>query len=288
MLKYNADFKSLLYMFVTTVMFIFLWQAESVNFLIYIWYLFMAVSVSVMAHNHNHLPMWRSKFMNVVTDLWITCFYGFPIFAWTPTHNQNHHKFVNKEPDFTKTYRYSEKNTIFTLLSYPAISGYFQQSSLLIYLKDRYKKNRQTFWLCILQIVVLVGWYLTFGLIDWWKALIYVFIPHQVSLFSVLIFNYVQHVHADEESDYNHSRNIMGALNFMLFNNGLHTVHHLNANMHWSLLREAHDKVDHLIDDSLKEQSFWWYLFRVYILGIFSPKARTKSMRLARIGETKE
>ncbi len=272
-------------MFVTTAMFIYLWQFGAGNALVYIWYLFMAVSVSVMAHNHNHLPMWKSNFMNVVTDLWITIFYGFPIFAWTPTHNQNHHKFVNKQPDYTKTYRYSEKNNIFTLLSYPTISGYFQQSALGVYLKDRYKKNRKTFWLCMLQITALVIWVATFLFLDWYKTLLYIIIPQQVSVFSVLIFNYVQHVHADEESAYNHSRNIMGGLNFMLFNNGLHTVHHLNANMHWSLLPEAHAKVDHLIDDSLKEQSFWWYILRVYILGIFSSKARTKSMRLARMGK---
>jgi hypothetical protein len=56
----------------------------------------------------------------------------------------------------------------------------------------------------------------------------------QVSLFAVLIFNYVQHVHADEESRYNHSRNFTGLLNAMLFNNGYHTIHHEHPGVHWN------------------------------------------------------
>lgn len=119
--------------------------------------------------------------------------------------------------------------------------------------------------------------------IDWRKALYFVIIPQQISLFSVLIFNYVQHVHANEESEWNHSRNFTGLLNFMLFNNGLHTVHHETAGLHWSQVPAEHKKVEHLIDDSLKERSFWWYIFRNYALGLFSKKYRTNSMRLQRI-----
>jgi hypothetical protein len=33
----------------------------------------------------------------------------------------------------------------------------------------------------------------------------------------------------------------------------------------------------------LKERSFWWYIFRNYMLGLFISKFRTDSMRLRRI-----
>jgi len=88
MLKHNADIKSLIYIFITTAMFITQWMWIGVNPFIYTWFLFMSVAVSVMTHNHNHLPMWRSKTMNILTDWWLTVFYGFPIFAWIPTHNK--------------------------------------------------------------------------------------------------------------------------------------------------------------------------------------------------------
>ncbi len=137
--------------------------------------------------------------------------------------------------------------------------------------------------LSIAQYVILVLWIGAALFIDWRKALYFVIIPQQISLFSVLIFNYVQHVHANEESEWNHSRNFTGLLNFLLFNNGLHTVHHETAGLHWSQVPAEHKKVEHLIDDSLKERSFWWYIFRNYVLGFFNKKYKTDSMRLQRI-----
>ena len=69
----------------------------------------------------------------------------------------------------------------------------------------------------------------------------------------------------------------------MLFNNGLHTVHHETAGLHWSQVPAEHKKVEHLIDDSLKERSFWGYIFRNYVMGFFNSKYKTDSMRLQRI-----
>lgn len=284
-LRYKADVKSLVYIFITTAILIIQWVWIGFNPFIYVLYLFMAVSVSVMTHNHNHLPIWKSKTMNVLTDWWLTVFYGFPIFAWIPTHNKNHHRYNNREGDDSITYRISEKNNFFTLISYPTISGYYQQKAIFGYLKDMYAKDKEKFLICISQYVVLVLWLAAALLIDWKKALLFVIIPQQVSLFSVLIFNYVQHVHANEESEWNHSRNFTGLLNFLLFNNGYHTIHHHKAGLHWSNVPEAHKEIEHNIDPILLERSFWWYIVRSYFLSIFIPKFRTNSMRLERLRE---
>lgn len=100
-----------------------------------------------------------------------------------------------------------------------------------------------------------------------------------------MIFNYVQHVYADEESEWNHSRNIVGpGFNLALFNNGYHTVHHLNPGMHWSEAPAEHARVQHLIDPSLNEQSFWGMIFKNYILAPVMPRYRSASMRLRRMG----
>lgn len=284
-LKESADVKSLIYIFITTALFITQWAWIGVNPFFYTWFLFMAVSVAVMTHNHNHLPMWRSKTLNLFTDWWLTVFYGFPIFAWIPTHNKNHHRFNNREGDDSITYRVSEKNNFLTLISYPTISGYYQQKAIFGYLKDLRANNKEKFWICISQYVTLVLWIAAALIIDWEKALLFVIIPQQVSLFSVLIFNYVQHVHADEESEWNHSRNYTGFLNFLLFNNGYHTIHHHKAGLHWNKVPEAHKEIEHNIDPILLERSFWWYIIRSYFLSIFIPKFRTMSMRLERIKE---
>ena len=284
MLRNAADIRTLLYMAVTTGLLVVQWSRDSFSPLLFAACLFMAVSVSVIAHNHNHLTIWKSKPLNALTDYWLTLFYGFPAFGWIPTHNQNHHKFNNREGDYTITYRYTEKTNLFTLLSYPSVSAFHQQKPIRAYLSKQYRINKKRFWFCISQYVVLVAFLGAAFLVDWKKALLYIFIPQQVSLYVVLIFNYVQHVHADEESSVNHSRNIVGPLmNWLLFNNGLHTVHHDNPGLHWSKAPAAHAKIAADIHPRLNEPSFLWFLVRVYILGMFNSEARGSSMRLGRI-----
>jgi beta-carotene hydroxylase len=288
MLRYKADIKTLIYVFLTSALFILQWKVTGFNPFIYFVYLFFSIGVAVITHNHNHVQVWKTKFLNVLTDWWLTVFYGFPVFAWIPTHNKNHHKLNNRMGDYTITYRFSEKNNMVTLLTYPTISGFYQQKAIRDYLKELWSNKRSRFFLCISQYVILILWIAAAFFLDWQKALLFVVIPQQVSLFSVLIFNYVQHVHADEESEYNHSRNFTGFLNFMLFNNGYHTIHHDKAGLHWSVTPEEHKKIAHLIDESLLERSFWWYITRNYILGFFNKNFKTKSMRLERIENEKK
>lgn len=283
MLRYNADIRTLAYMVVTTAVFVLMWTMDSVHPLLYVTYLFLSVAVTVIAHNHNHLPIFRKKLPNIITDYWLTVFYGFPAFAWVPTHNMNHHALNNKEGDYTITYRLTENNHLLMLLLYPTMSSMYQQKPIRDYLGNLRRNDRKKFWLSIGQYVALALWIVGGLILDWKKALFFIVIPQQFGLFSVLIFNYVQHVHADEESKWNHSRNFTGFLNVLLFNNGYHTVHHERAGTHWSKTPELHAAVADKIDPSLNERSFWWYIFRVYFLGIISQRFQTKSKRLERM-----
>ena len=286
-LKYNADLRSVAFMLVTTGLFAFQWIHGEIIWYVYVIYLYLSVAVTVMSHNHNHLPMWKGNVMNVITDYWLTIFYGFPVFAWIPTHNYNHHKYNNREGDYTITYRYSERNNLLTLLIYPSVSSWFQQKPIKQYLNKLQSTDRRKYYYCLSQYAVLAAWIVFWLIIDWKKALFFVVIPQQFALFAVLVFNYVQHVHADEESDYNHSRNFMGLTNPLLFNNGYHTIHHLRPATHWSKLPEAHAKIADKIDPSLIEQGgFWAYIIKTYVLGVFIPAFRTKSMRLRRMGKS--
>lgn len=286
MLKYKADFRTLFYMLLTTITFVWQWQ-NGFNVFIYVFYVMLAIAVSVIAHNHNHVNIWTNKPINVLTDWWLTVFYGIPVFCWIPTHNRNHHRYNNKEGDVTAWYRKSENNNLFVLVSYPSSSAYYQfKESIIPYLGQLWKNDRKTFFEYVFQAVVLVSWIAVFMVLDWKKALLYVIIPQQVSGYMVMIFNFVQHVHADEESRWDHSRNFVD-LNFFLFNNGYHTVHHEKANMHWSEIPKAHKAVEHLIDPVLVEKSFFVYMFRTYVLGAIRSRWKTKSMRLKRLAEMK-
>jgi fatty acid desaturase len=286
MLKYNADLKTLFYFAITTTLFVLQWQ-YGFNWIAYIVYLHFSVAVAVITHNHNHINIWKNKVLNILTDWWLTVFYGLPIFVWIPTHNRNHHRYNNKLEDTTRTYRHTEENDFVSLIKYPSVSGYNQiKEGIIPYMRDLKSKNKNQYIQNWLQISVLLIWVIAFFILDWQKALLYVLIPQQVAQLAVIIFNYVQHVHADEESEYNHSRNFMG-VNLFLFNNGYHTVHHQRASMHWSETPAAHKKVAHLISPHLIEQSFWWYIIRTYILARFMPSYKSSSMRLNRIDALK-
>ncbi|NJN35041.1 MAG: hypothetical protein HC817_13070 [Saprospiraceae bacterium] len=160
MLKHRADIKTLVYLSMTTFLLFYQWQ-YGFHIISYVFSLYLALTVAIIAHNHNHVPMWHSKTMNHITDYWITLFYGFPTFAWIPTHNRNHHKFNNREGDYTITYRVSEKNNLFTLLSYPSISSYFQQSPIIAYLKHLWAHQRTHFFYSGWSVrgFNFIGWY---------------------------------------------------------------------------------------------------------------------------------
>ena len=283
MLQHKADFKTIFYILATIGLFFYQWISLGFYWPVYMGYLFLSVAISVIIHNHVHNPIWKQRSLNHITDHILTIFYGFPVFGWIPTHVKNHHVYVNKQPDYTKTYWVSEKNNLLTLISYPSISGYYQNSAIGRFLKEVFRKNRKKFYTYVAQIVTLVSWIAIAFILDWQKALIYVIIPQQVSLFSVLVFNYVQHIHADEESEYNHSRNFMGSLNFFLFNNGLHTIHHIYPGLHWSKLPPKHAEIEDRIDRTLKEPNMIWYFVRVYVLGLFIPLFRTRNFRQERM-----
>tara|TARA_Y100001949_G_scaffold174768_1_gene182953 strand:+ start:503 stop:1375 length:873 start_codon:yes stop_codon:yes gene_type:complete len=285
MLRHKSDLKTITYILTITALMIVLFVFHNqlpfyVLALLYAAELILSISVGVMVHNHRHVTIWKNKTLNNITDCWLSVLYGFPVFGWIPTHLQNHHTYTNKEPDYTKTYAYSEKNNFWTILYYPMYSSKEQKKAIRKYISDVKKKDQTKFIEHVMQILTLLTVTGICLIIDWKAALLFVVIPQQIALNSVLFFNYIQHIHADELSEYNHSRNIEGILNVFLFNNGLHTAHHLKPHLHWSRVPEFHEEIRDKIDPRLIEQSLIWYLIRQYVLSPFNKKLSTRPMRL--------
>ncbi len=276
MLRNKADFISLVYMVAITTLLVVHWRLDHFNWVLYLATICMTPTIFAMVHNHNHLPIWKSRSLNVMNDLWQVAFYGYPVFVWVPTHNLNHHKYVNKKGDETITYRFGNNNNLFTLLAYPFISGYYQSGLITAYLRKQWSKNPKRFYYCIFQYIFLVSYLFCMFAIDAQKAFLYITIPHLMCLVLVLMVNYFQHIHADENSQYNHSRNFTGIENIFMLNNGLHTAHHEKMSAHWSELTSIHQGMKSKIDNRLLEKSLVWYFLRVYILSIVIPKLRSK------------
>lgn len=288
LLKYRADRRTVGFMIFTTLVFIAGWSLSEISWTLFFIQCFMANMVYVIVHNHLHIPIWKNKTLNKLTDYWLTLFYGYPVFAWISTHVMNHHVLGNRPGDDSATWQHSEKNNLFTLLAYPMVSGGAQQKVNIRFVKTLWNKDRKRAFYYISQLVLLVAFNITMLLIDWKKAIFFVIIPQQISLNFVLFINYMQHVHADEESRWNHSRNFVGKIeNWFMMNNGFHTMHHEKPLQHWSLNAKGHEAIKANIDSKLIESGILWYVFRVYFLSPFIKSFRTQSMRLARMDRKK-
>ncbi len=104
-------------------------------------------------------------------------------------------------------------------------------------------------------------------------------LPAFVGLWTLMFFNYVQHVHTDPWSEHDHSRNFVGSwLNFLLFNNGLHAAHHENPGCHWSKLPEAHARIAGAMEPSLNVPNTAWWLVKQYLLSPLFPSLGTKQI----------
>ena len=284
MLKNRADVKTLIFIVLISSVWIWNWSLKEFQWLPFLLACGGAVCVSSMVHNHVHVSMLKWRPLNVLYDYWLTVIYGYPVFAWISTHNQNHHVFNNRAGDFAPSYIISEKNNLFTFLSYPTVSGSVQQRVNINYLKELWHSRRPKCLYYLSQFAVLVIFVFGALLINWKKALLYVVLPQQIALNVVLMFNYLQHIHCDEESKFNHSRNVVSPrMNFLLFNNGYHTAHHLKPLAHWSTLKEIHTKLAPQMEPSLNEPSLSWMLIRMYLLAPFFPSLRGRNLRAERL-----
>ena len=253
---------------------------------------FLAVTCGIIAHNHNHKPTFADKSDNRVFGNILSVFYGYPVFGWIPTHNLNHHRYVNRPGDATITWRLTRKHTFVVAITYFFVSSYYQATPIGEYIskaKEKAKTGNSELWDRIrMQYAVTFGGHaallataialhgVKLGLVTWFFAC---GLPSGIALWSLMLFNYEQHVNMDPFSKYDHSRNFTSpVLNFLLFGNGYHAVHHDFPNMHWSEYAAEHKKIAHLMAPDTNQPTIWWYWFKQYALAPLVPAWGTKQV----------
>jgi beta-carotene hydroxylase len=250
--------------------------------------LYFGFCYGVFSHNHNHCPTFSSRRANTVYASWLSFLYGYPTFGWIPTHNLNHHKFVNKAGDATITWRHTNENTWTVAWTYFFVSAYWQSGPLKQFIAKARRENRTLFRSIVIQYASVATGHvamLTLAVVLHGPArglLVYASafgVPALFALWSMMFINYIQHVHTDPWSPHNHSRNFVSKLgNFLVFNNGYHAAHHENAGVHWSRLPGVHAKIADAIDPRLKQASIWGFCLRSYLLGAVSRRFRTEQI----------
>ncbi|MBS2032632.1 MAG: fatty acid desaturase [Deltaproteobacteria bacterium] len=274
MLRHQADWRTVAYLAFSVGLSIVQWHLPHVNPVLYGLCLFMGVATAVISHNHNHGNIWKWKPANVVTSWVISIYYGFPCIAWVPTHNQVHHRLNNKPGDTSRSPKYFKKNHLLALLVYPTLTGIEQQVEIKAFFGTLWKRNKKAWAIAASEYAVFFGFLAVMLFLDWRKALLFFVIPQQFALFTIQVFNYVQHVEADAHSEWNHSRNFVSpVLNALLFNNGYHTVHHLKPGVHWSQTPALHAEHVSKIHPSLLVKSWWGWMFHTFFVRPFTGEA---------------
>ena len=280
--RFSADYRTLLWVSITALLVgVQYARPELVKWL---WWLscYFALSCGVIAHNHNHSPTFASKGMNQLFGCVISTFYGFPVFAWIPTHNLNHHKYVNRAGDATITWRFTNKRVAWVAATYFFVSSYYQGFPIRAFL-DKAKAQNPTLYrrvqsqrliFLVTHIALLALAIALHGVkLGLYTYVVAVAVPAFFALWTIMLFNYEQHVHTDPWSEHNHSRSWDGFwVNFLLFNNGYHAAHHENPGTHWSRLKALHVELAPKIDARLiVKDNLWFYFAKQYFLAPFFP-----------------
>lgn len=278
------DWQSVIYLVSLPMLVIWQWLS-GFSWPAYLLLLFLTVGISVVHHNHTHRRIWRYRWLNRLTDFWITLLQGHPTFVFYPAHIGNHHRYRQGALDIARTYRFNtpgargDSNHFLGFLLHPLQAITVLYPLFFCWLKQRYQRQRGVFWYCVAQYMAVVTLWLTLAVLDAHKFLLFVLLPQLHGLHWLLATNYLQHAHADGNGrGFNFARNFEGLVNPLLFNIGLHTAHHLHPRAHWSALPQLHQTYKARINPALNEKGLLQYMFRVYLLGFLNHRFRTRSL----------
>jgi fatty acid desaturase len=106
MLRYSADWRTLMFMCVFAALSIGGWLLDPSGPLLVGWILVTMISswiCAIIAHNTVHCPVFKKRWLNKVFQVWLSLSYGFPVSEYVPGHNLSHHKFTQEREDVMRT-----------------------------------------------------------------------------------------------------------------------------------------------------------------------------------------
>lgn len=270
-LRFRADLRPLAFNAIYFGLLAFLWMQQS-----FVWWhvpLYAALCVTsfqgaVQTHNAIHSPIFRQRWLNKLYQVVLTNVYGHPVSSYVPGHNLSHHKHTQTRRDVMRTtkvrFKHNLLNGMFFMLSVvPSI-----MRADAVYSKTMFRRHPRWFRQLLFEAVVLGAATLAFFYVDWQKALVLWIVPHIYAQWGIVSMNTLQHDGCDGESKWNHSRNFVGKfVNWWVFNNGFHSIHHDTPGLHWSLCPAKHVEVYAAdIHPNLEQQSLFRYIVYTFFM----------------------
>jgi fatty acid desaturase len=241
---------------------------------------FLSFLNTVVIHNHLHQGIFRSDALNKAFRCVLSFGALYPASANIPSHNLVHHHFDDDgQPDWAAPEHVAFKWNLLNLLHFPNVAGpnTFAGVRRWAAIKGRRAFARQY----RMELVFAFGLTAILAAHDFWTTLFFLVIPQLYGARCILRINLIQHDGCDTASTWDHSRNFVGrAFNWVMCNNGYHTIHHNRAGLHWSVLAEEHAReVVPRMDPALDEPSMIFYLLRTYLFHLRRPASLLQHLR---------
>lgn len=219
----------------------------------------------VIIHNFAHCPIFKSKTLNSMYGIMLTLLSGAPASLFIPGHNESHHKHLETDKDMTRTTKMTYKyETLNLILFFPTVIFDVIQNDTNFMMKQ-FKQRNLIFFQFFLEFVILHLFFIKMTLVNFYKFFFVYILPTLFGKYMIITLNILQHRWCKPDTKFEHSRNFTGSiLNFLLLNNGYHTLHHNNPGLHWSLLKEKHKKYENMIPEYLIYDNIIYYIIKDY------------------------
>ena len=264
--RHNSDIRSVLFVLFALAVYVVEWSGVVRHPALYVAGLALAFIACVINHNHQHHPTFVPRPLNNVFGVLISLAMGVPATVIVAMHNDHHHVHNNHPTDYFRASIVSFRCSLLNLLAYPAVVVARLTPEKLRVVRAWRTTAPRRYRQLMLERFVFYGTLGVLAIADWHATLLYFVVPYLFAQWCLLAINHMQHVDCDPDSEFNHSRSVVGRwVNWWLFNNGYHTVHHMHPGLHWSRLPAEHAKIRSRIDPRLESRSLIVSLITLYI-----------------------
>ena len=195
---------------------------------------------SIINHNHTHAPIFRSPAINRVFNLALTIAKGHTVQTVIVPHQMNHHPRAGGEGDWI-TVAHAGRGPGALRLARFVVRGAVTMATERVKpeapklppaILAQLKREQAALALFVLVALLLVGP---------GRVLLAAALPWLGCMGALVAVNLPQHDGCDPDDPLRNSRDFTSPLtNWLLFNNGYHTIHHLQPGLHWSQTPAAH------------------------------------------------
>jgi fatty acid desaturase len=264
-LRYRQDWRSLACVALTAITLALPHAWRPAGMLALLWIgcsAFLCFISSIVNHNHMHCEIFRARLMNRLLNLILSLVRGHTASDIIVPHNLNHHAQTSTPRDWIRPELAGAGLGWVRLARYVVSASANMQIQRRRDRAPRLEKRRQSSLVMerasLAVVILLASWH------DWEVFLLFNVLPWMLGLALLVGANLLQHEGCEPDAPFGGSRNFTGqAGNWLLFNNGFHTAHHLDPGRHWSQLPALHSSIRvKLPREDLEMRSIAAYLWR--------------------------